>query len=119
MTLRFAELLSRATELDGQTVKVAGRLAVTLHDAYLIDPDTPLERWAEQRVLLDHPGLLDLLLTTVPARGGSELAYFDHALIHGRLRASPRSGCDPALSALSLLIVEQAGKTYPVDVSQT
>jgi hypothetical protein len=117
VTIQFTELLSRVAELDGQTVEVSGRLAATLHEAYLIDMDTPFERWSEDRGRLECPRLTDLLLESVPARGGSELAYFDPAVVRGRVRRGADDASAATLNDLDLLVIDQAGIRHAVNLA--
>jgi hypothetical protein len=114
MTLSFPELLASLSDLDGQTVEVRGRLAATLDEAYLIDPETPFERWIDQRVLLDFPRLPDVMLASVSPRVGSELAYFEYAVVRGVVKRGGSDGIVATLGDLDLIVVEQRGKRYPV-----
>ncbi len=114
MKLTFFNMLDRIAELDGHSVEVSGLLAATLETAYLIAPETSFEHWNRERVLLDWPGLPELLLTSVPARVGGELAYFEPAVVRGRLRSGGSDGVAATLNDLELLVVVQAGKRYSV-----
>jgi hypothetical protein len=114
MTVAFSELLARLPELEGQSVEVDGRLAATLDEAYLVDPATPFERWRERRVALDFPRLGDLMLASVPAQGGSELAYFEPAVVRGTVAPGGGDGILATLTELDLVVVEHRGKRYAV-----
>jgi hypothetical protein len=112
--MTFPELLAGLPELVGQRVEVSGRLAATLDEAYLVDADTPFERWRERRVALDFARLGDLMLASVPAAGGSELAYFVPAVVRGTVAPGGGTGILATLTELDLIVVEHRGTRYPV-----
>ncbi len=114
MTLSFSELLAGLASLEGRVVEVRGRLAATLDEAYLVDPETPFERWRDQRVMLDFPRLGDVMLATVPAQAGSELAYFEHAVVRGIVSSGGPGDIVATLHDLDLILVEQRGERYAV-----
>jgi hypothetical protein len=114
MVISFAELRRRLPALDGERIEVTGRVASDLQDAWLVPADVPFEQWREQRVLLDFPRLGDLMLAQVPAAGGSELAYFEEAVVSGVVAVGGPDGSFATLHDIDRVEIEQRGRHYSV-----
>lgn len=111
--MQVSEILSQECTQETGEVTIQGIFVMTGGVGYFIESKDDIDNKA-RAVMVDYPGLEKLLMSRVPAYGGSRYSYCDEAVITGTLKMISDSSFHLTIDTISQFVIYKYGEPIVV-----
>lgn len=111
--MQVSEVLSEEKAIEGGEVTIQGVFVMERDVGYFVQSKDDIAD-KTRAVMVDYPGLEKLLLSSVPAYGGSNYSYCNDSVITGRIKKSPQLEFTLAIAEIHNFVIYMYGESIVV-----